>query len=89
MKKKNKRVLIGDVVDLSKLDIGNEAVIVQINIKSLVIKKRLLELGLTVGTIVKIKKQAPLGDPVVICVRDTELCLRKTELKNIIAKVVK
>ncbi|HWD40121.1 MAG TPA: FeoA domain-containing protein [Fimbriimonas sp.] len=40
---------------------------------------RLQEMGLTVGTIFKVVKVAPFGDPVEIDLRGYRLCLRKQE----------
>ena len=41
--------------------------------------RRLQEMGLTVGTIVRVVKVAPFGDPVEIDLRGYRLCLRKKE----------
>jgi ferrous iron transport protein A len=40
---------------------------------------RLMELGLTQGTVFTVVKVAPFGDPVEIEVRGYRLCLRKSE----------
>jgi ferrous iron transport protein A len=45
-------------------------------------QKRLLEMGLTVGTSFKVIKVAPFGDPVEIDLRGYRLCLRKNETEN-------
>lgn len=42
-------------------------------------RKRILEMGLTKGTLITIVKKAPLGDPVEITVRGYQLSLRKEE----------
>lgn len=41
--------------------------------------RRLQEMGLTVGTVVRVVKVAPFGDPVEIDLRGYRLCLRKKE----------
>lgn len=41
------------------------------------IKRRIMEMGLTKGIEVFVRKVAPLGDPVEITVRDYELSVRK------------
>ena len=89
MKKKDKSFSNGEIVCLSELKIGSGAEIIQIDIENQLVKRRLFELGIVSGTIVEIKKFAPLGDPVIVKVRGVELCLRKNELEKIIAKVVK
>ena len=47
-----------------------------------------MELGLVKGTKVKIKKIAPLGEPVVIEFRGFEMFLGKKELKRIYVEVL-
>ena len=89
MKKRDKVLSVGEVICLAEMKIGNRAEIIQIDIENQLVKRRLFELGIVSGTIVEIKKFAPLGDPVIVKVRGVELCLRNNVLKNIIAKVVK
>ncbi len=43
------------------------------------LRQRLLDMGLTKGVRVSIRKVAPLGDPLEITVRGYELSLRKAE----------
>jgi len=43
------------------------------------VKRRIMEMGLTKGVEVKVRKVAPLGDPVEITVRGYELSLRKAD----------
>lgn len=43
------------------------------------VKRRLMDMGLTQGTEVLIRKVAPLGDPIEVCVRRYELSLRKAD----------
>jgi len=47
------------------------------------LRKRIIDMGVTNGTIIKVKKLAPLGDPMEIVVRGYLLTLRKTEAKAI------
>lgn len=49
-----------------------------------VVKRRLMDMGITKGTTIYIKKVAPLGDPIEVTVRGYELSLRKDEAENII-----
>lgn len=44
---------------------------------------RLLDMGLTPKTAVKLQKVAPMGDPIEICVRGYELTLRIEDAKKI------
>lgn len=47
------------------------------------LKRRIMDLGITKGVDVYIRKVAPLGDPVEVTVRGYELSIRKTEAENI------
>ena len=47
------------------------------------VKRRLMDMGLTRGTEVYIRKVAPLGDPVEVTVRNYELSIRKADAENI------
>ena len=48
-----------------------------------VLRKRLLDLGLTPGTIVMVRRTAPMGDPIQLHLRGYELTLRKSEAEKI------
>ena len=67
-----KDVRPGEVVRVQKLN-GEGA-----------IKRRIMDMGLTKGTEVRVRKVAPLGDPVEITVRGYELSIRKSEAENIV-----
>ena len=62
---------IGDTVKVVKLH-GEGAV-----------KRRIMDLGITKGVQVHIRKVAPLGDPVEITVRGYELSIRKADADRI------
>lgn len=47
------------------------------------VKRRLMDMGLTRGTEVYIRKIAPLGDPVEVTVRNYELSIRKADAEMI------
>ena len=47
------------------------------------IKRRIMDMGLTKGTSVYVRKVAPLGDPIEITVRGYELSLRKADAQMI------
>ena len=47
------------------------------------IKRRIMDMGITKGTEVYVRKVAPLGDPVEVTVRGYELSLRKTDAEMI------
>lgn len=62
---------IGDTVTVRKLT-GEGAV-----------KRRIMDMGLTKGTPVTIRKVAPLGDPIEVTVRGYELSIRKADAQMI------
>lgn len=47
------------------------------------IKRRLMDMGLTRGATVYIRKVAPLGDPVEVTVRGFELSVRKADAEMV------
>ena len=74
---------------LSKLKVGQEAKVIKLDVKDKETRRHLLDMGLTRGVIVKIKKIAPMGDPIDIELRGYELCIGKSDLKNIDVEVIK
>lgn len=51
--------------------------------KKSLIRKRIIDMGVTIGTQIKVIKQAPLGDPIEVFLRGYHLTLRKNEAKEI------
>lgn len=47
------------------------------------LKRRIMDMGLTKGTRVHVRKVAPLGDPVELTVRGYELSIRKDEAASV------
>ena len=47
------------------------------------IKRRIMDMGITKGTEIYIRKVAPLGDPVEVTVRGHELSIRKTDAQMV------
>ena len=73
---------------LSDLEIGQKARIIKLHETDKVIRRHLLDMGITRGVEVEIKKIAPMGDPIDIKLRDYELCIRKADLKQIEVEVI-
>ncbi|MDD3822526.1 MAG: ferrous iron transport protein A [Sphaerochaetaceae bacterium] len=46
--------------------------------------RRIMDMGITKGCAVTIRKVAPLGDPIEVTVRGYELTLRKSDASNIV-----
>ena len=66
-----KNAAIGSTVTVKKLN-GEGAV-----------KRRIMDMGITKGTEIYIRKVAPLGDPVEVTVRGYELSLRRADAEMI------
>lgn len=73
---------------LGELKVGQEAKVVSLDIQNKKIRRHLLDMGLTRGVRVKIKKIAPMGDPIDIELRDYELCIGKEELNQVEVEVI-
>ena len=69
-----KEVKVGETVKVARLH-GEGA-----------LKRRIMDMGLTKGTLVHVKKSAPLGDPIELTVRGYELSIRKAEAENVIVE---
>lgn len=63
---------------LSEVKVGESATIVKLHGEGAV-KKRLMDMGITKGVEVLVRKVAPLGDPMEITVRGYELSVRKED----------
>ena len=48
------------------------------------IKRRIMDMGITKGAKVQVRKVAPLGDPIEVTVRGFELSLRKDEAERVL-----
>ena len=71
---------------LSELNPGEEAEVVKLEIEDRKLKRHLLDMGLTRGVVVGIKKKSPMGDPIDITLRDYELCVSKSNLEKVKVK---
>lgn len=67
---------------LNLLKPGQQATITRITGEG-VVRRRLMDMGVTRGTQILIRKVAPLGDPIEVCIRGYELTFRKSEAKKI------
>ena len=64
-------------ISLQHLEPGQSGVIRAINNPRGPVKRRLVDMGLTPGTTVTLRKIAPFGDPIAVHLRGYELFLRK------------
>lgn len=88
MKKRNPKNQIGDHTHLSNLRIGQKGKVLSLLVEDRSLRRKLLDMGITEGVQIKIKKIAPLGDPVDIALRGYELCIRRTDLSMIMVEVI-
>ena len=47
------------------------------------LKRRIMDMGITRGVEIEVRKVAPLGDPIEITIRGYELSIRKADAENI------
>ena len=67
---------------LKEIKVGQSAIIKKIHGDG-ALKRRIMDMGITKGVEVYIRKVAPLGDPVEITVRGYELSIRKADAELI------
>lgn len=67
---------------LNKIKCGKTVTVLRITGQGAV-KRRIMDMGITKGTTVYVRKTAPLGDPLEITVRGYELSLRKADAQMI------
>ena len=67
---------------LKDVKVGENAVVVRLHGEGAV-KRRIMDMGLTRGTEVHVRKVAPLGDPMELTVRGYELSVRKADAEMI------
>ena len=67
---------------LRDVAIGKTAVVVKLHGEGAV-KRRIMDMGVTKGTSVYVRKVAPLGDPIEVTVKGYELSVRKADAEMI------
>ena len=67
---------------LREAKIGDTATVVKLHGEGAV-KRRIMDMGITKGVEIYVRKVAPLGDPVEVTVRGYELSLRKADAEMI------
>ena len=67
---------------LKEVKIGQKAKVIKIKGEG-AIRRRIMDMGITKGVEILVKKFAPLGDPIEITVRGYELTLRKEDANKI------
>jgi ferrous iron transport protein A len=67
---------------LRDVNIGDTAKVVRLHGEGAV-KRRIMDMGITKGVEIYVRKVAPLGDPVEITVRNYELSIRKADAEMV------
>ena len=67
---------------LKDVNTGETVIVSKINVTGSV-KRRIMDMGITKGVQIYVRKVAPLGDPIEVTVRDYELSLRKVDAEMI------
>jgi len=69
-------------LNLKELEIGKNARVLSVGGEK-ALRRRLLEMGITPGTLVSLKKTAPLGDPIELLLRGYVLTIRLADAERI------
>ena len=67
---------------LKEIAVGGRASVIKLHGEG-AIKRRLMDMGITRGTEIYVRKVAPLGDPIEIHLRGYELTLRREDARMI------
>ncbi len=67
---------------LDQLKVGESATVARLHGEGAV-KRRIMDMGLTKGTAVTVRKVAPLGDPIELTIRGYELSIRRDEAAKV------
>ena len=67
---------------LNDVQIGKSCTVAKLNDTGET-RRRIMDMGITIGTEVSVRKIAPLGDPIDVTVRGYHLSLRRSDAANI------
>jgi len=70
-------------MNLSNLKPGEQGIIIKLESTIGPIRRRLMDMGVIPGELVKVEKVAPMGDPMEVTVKGYKLSLRKGEARGI------
>ncbi len=73
---------------LKQAKVGETVKVVKLNGEGAV-KRRIMDMGITKGVEIYVRKVAPLGDPVEVTVRGYELSLRKNDAEMVEIELLK
>lgn len=70
---------------VNDLAIGEQGVVTQLGCSG-ALRRRIIDMGITPGALVIMRKAAPMGDPIEINVRGYELSIRRSEAREILIR---
>ena len=70
---------------LKDVAVGDSAIVKKLSGEG-ALKRRIMDMGVTKGVEIFVRRVAPLGDPIEVTVRGYELSLRKAEAENILVE---
>ena len=70
---------------LKDVSVGDSAIVKKLSGEG-ALKRRIMDMGVTKGVEIFVRKVAPFGDPIEVTVRGYELSLRKAEAENILVE---
>lgn len=73
---------------LSELRVDQKGIILKVDLPNDIVKRHLMEMGVTRGTELKVVNIAPMGDPISIELRGYELAIRKAEARYVLVEVM-
>ncbi|MBM3163440.1 MAG: ferrous iron transport protein A [Chlorobi bacterium] len=74
-------------MNLSELRTGQAGRVLKIDAVP-ALRKRLLDMGVLVGEVIRVEGVAPFGDPIEVSVRNYRLSLRKKEVEGVLVEEV-
>lgn len=75
----------GSLADLRK---GQIAKVISMQSDNPSLRRRMLDMGITRGVVLEVKKIAPFGDPIDLWLRGYELCVRRKDVEGIEVEVI-
>lgn len=72
---------------LDRVPVGGEARVLDVRGQPEV-RRRLMEMGVVRGERVRVKRKAPLGDPIAVRLKGYQLALRRSEARAVVVEVI-
>lgn len=76
-----------EVITLQQLPLGSFGRVVELNLEGLA-RRRMLDLGLVVNSVVETVRRSPAGDPIAFCIRGALIALREEESSLILVNPI-